>query len=144
MKLSQIEKRIPQTWTNSKNIIQTHREYARRSSRARSTRGQENEAWALYKKIPSRESWGDLSRDRYIICPRPLSPAGKILDRRQLFFLANHYGLLQRDYFPLELYSAPGAGPQKVYQTSIGQGYKGKGKNNEGGFTKLKTSKRYK
>ena len=51
MKLSQIEKRIPQTWTNSKNIIQTHREYARRSSRARSTRGQENEAWALYKKF---------------------------------------------------------------------------------------------
>ena len=40
------------------------------------------------KKIPSRESWGDLSRDRYIICPRPPSPAGKILDRRQLFFLA--------------------------------------------------------
>ena len=28
--------------------------------RARSTRGQENEAWVLYKKIPSRESWGDL------------------------------------------------------------------------------------
>ena len=43
----------------------------------------------------------------------------------------------------LELYSAPGAGPQKVYQTTIGQGYKGKGNNNEGGFTKLKTSKRY-
>ena len=72
MKLSQIEKRIPQTWTNSKNIIQTQREYARRSSRARSTRGQENEAWALYKKIPSRGSWGDLSRDRYIICPMPV------------------------------------------------------------------------
>ena len=45
-------------------------------------------------------------------------------------------------YVPLELYSAPGAGPQKVYQTLVGQGYKGKG-NNEGGFTKLKTSKRY-
>ena len=40
-------------------------------------------------KVPSRESWGDLSRDRYIICPKPPSPAGKILDRRQLFFLAN-------------------------------------------------------
>ena len=51
MKLSQIEKRIPQTLTNSKDIIQTDREYARRSSRARSTRGQENEAWALYKKF---------------------------------------------------------------------------------------------
>ena len=88
MKLSQIEKRIPQTLTNSKNIIQTHREYARRSSRARSTRNQENEAWALYKKIPSRESWGDLSRDPYIICPKPSYPAEKILNRRQLFFLA--------------------------------------------------------
>ena len=33
----EIEKRIPQTLTNSKNIIQTDREYARRSSRARST-----------------------------------------------------------------------------------------------------------
>ena len=74
----------------SKDIIQTDREYARRSSRARSTRGQENEAWALYKKIPSRESWGDLSGDRYLICPKPPSLAGKILDRRQLFFLANH------------------------------------------------------
>ena len=144
MKLSQIEKRIPQTWTNSKNIIQTHREYARRSSRARSTRGQENEAWALYKKIPSRGSWGDLSRDRYIICPKPPSPTGKILDRRQLFCLAVPPWPVIKNYFPLELYSAPGAGPQKVYQTSIGQGYKGKGKNNEGRFTKLKTSKRYK
>ena len=45
MKLSQREKRIPQTLTNSNDIIQTDREYARRSSRARSTRGQENEAW---------------------------------------------------------------------------------------------------
>ena len=78
MKLSQIEKRIPQTLTNSENLIQTDREYARRSSRARSTRGQENEAWALYKKIPSRGSWGALSRDRYIICPKPPYPAGKI------------------------------------------------------------------
>ena len=60
MKLSQIEKRIPQTLTNSKDIIQTDREYGRRSSRATSTRGQENEAWAMYQKIPSPESWGDL------------------------------------------------------------------------------------
>ena len=91
MKLTQIEKQIPQTLTNSKNIIKTDREYACRSSRARSTRGQENDAWALYKKILSWGSWGDLSRDRYIICPKPPSRAGKILDRRQLFFLANHY-----------------------------------------------------
>ena len=60
------------------------------SSRARSTRGQENEAWAVYKKNASRESWDDLSGDQYIICLKPPSPAGKILDRRQLFFLANH------------------------------------------------------
>ena len=63
MKLSQIEKRIPQTLTNSKDIIQTDREYACRSSRARSTRGQENEAWALYKK---RVSFIDL----YLVFPR--------------------------------------------------------------------------
>ena len=50
MKLFQIEKRIPQTLTNSKDIIQKDREHARRSARARSSRGQENEAWALYKK----------------------------------------------------------------------------------------------
>ena len=74
MKLSQIEKRILKTLTNSKDVMEKDREHARRSSRARSTRGQENEAWALYKKIPSRESWGDLSGDRYIICPKPPSP----------------------------------------------------------------------
>ena len=51
MKLSQIEKRIPQTFTNSKDIIQKGREHARRSSRARSTCGQENRAWAVFKKI---------------------------------------------------------------------------------------------
>ena len=87
MNLSQIEKRIPQTLTNSKDVIQTDLEYARRSSRARSTRGQENEAWALYKKIPSRESWGDLSGDPYIICPKPPSPAGKILDKNDTVLL---------------------------------------------------------
>ena len=50
MKFSQIEKRIPQTLINSKDIIQKDRQHARRSSRGRSTRGQENEAWALYQK----------------------------------------------------------------------------------------------
>ena len=49
-----------------------------------------NEDWALYKKTSSRESWGDLSGDRYIIRPKPSSPAWKILDRRQVFFLANY------------------------------------------------------
>ena len=58
MKLSLIDKRIPQTLTNSKDIIQKDREHARQSSLTRSTRGQENEAWAVYKKNPSRQSWG--------------------------------------------------------------------------------------
>ena len=50
MKLSQIEKRIPQTLTNPKGVIQNGREYARRSSRARSTRGRKHKACALYEK----------------------------------------------------------------------------------------------
>ena len=41
--------------------------YARRSMRARSTRCEENEAWAQYKKNSSRVSWADLSRDRYML-----------------------------------------------------------------------------
>ena len=143
MKLSQTEKRIPQTLTNSKNIIQTDREYARRSSRARSTRGQENEAWALYKKIPSQGTWGDLSMDRYIICPKPPSPAGKILNRRQLFFLAVPPWPVIKRLCPSRTIFSAWRWSSEVYQTSIGQGYKGKGKNNEGRFTKLKTSKRY-
>ena len=81
MKLSQIEKRIPQTLANSKDVIQKGREYARRSSRARSTRGQENEAWALYKKNPSRESRGDLSRDRCMTLPKLATPAGNTFAR---------------------------------------------------------------
>ena len=46
--------------------------------------------WGLgtVQQKPSREFWGDLSGDRYIICPKPPYPAEKILDRRQLFFLA--------------------------------------------------------
>ena len=46
--------------------------------------------WGLgtIQKIPSRESWGNLSGDRYIICPKPPYPAEKILNRRQLCFLA--------------------------------------------------------
>ena len=85
MKLSQIEKRIPQNLINSKDVIQKGLEYARRSSRARSTRGQENEAWALYKKNPSRVSWVDLSRDRYIALPKLATPAGNTFARGLLF-----------------------------------------------------------
>ena len=103
MKLSLIDKRIPQTLTNSKDIIQKDREHARQSSLTRSTRGQENEAWAVYKKDPSQESWDDLSGDQYIICPKPPFPAGKILDRRQLFFLENHNSLEQTPHTRLNL-----------------------------------------
>ena len=46
---------------------------------------------------------GDLSGDRYIICPKPPSPAGKILDRRQLFFLANHNSPEQTPHTRLNL-----------------------------------------
>ena len=38
----------------------------RRSGRARSTRRQANEDWALYKSNPSRLSLGDFSRDLYV------------------------------------------------------------------------------
>ena len=85
MKLSQIEKRIPQTLTNPKDVIQNGREYARRSRRARSKRGQENKAWALYKKNPSRVFWVDLSRDRYIALPKLATPAGNTSGRGLLF-----------------------------------------------------------
>ena len=41
--------------------------------------------------------------DRYIICPKPPSPAGKILDRKQLFFLANHNSPKQTPHTRLNL-----------------------------------------
>ena len=47
-------------------------------------RAQENEAWALYKKNPSRVSWVDLSRDRYIALPKLATPAGNTSARRLL------------------------------------------------------------
>ena len=84
MKLSEIEKRIRQTLTISKDIMQKDREHARRSSRARS-RGQENEAWALYKKNPSWVFWVDLSRDRYIALPKLATPTGNTFGRGVLF-----------------------------------------------------------
>ena len=74
------------------------------SSRVRSTRGRKNEAWAQYKKNPSRQTRVTfLGTDRYIICPKPPSPAGKILDRRQLFFLANHNSPEQTPHTRLNL-----------------------------------------
>ena len=50
-------------------------------SRARSTLGQENEAWALYKKNPSRVSWAGLSGDRYVALPKLATPAGNTFVR---------------------------------------------------------------
>ena len=85
MKLSKIEKRIPQILTNPKDVIQNGREYAPRSSRARSTCGQENKAWALYKKHPSRVSWVDLFKDRYIALPKLATHAGNTFGRGLLF-----------------------------------------------------------
>ena len=35
--------------------------------------------WALHKSNPSRDSWGDLSRDRYIACLELCSPAGNLV-----------------------------------------------------------------
>ena len=89
MNLSQIEKRIPQTLTNSKDIVQKDREHARRSSRARSTHGQENKAWALYKKkksIPGVLGWPFWGPIHHL--SKATLSCRKILDRRQLFFLA--------------------------------------------------------
>ena len=63
MKLSQLEKRIRQTLPNLKKRIQKWPILLPRSGRARSTRGQANEAWAIYKSTPSRVSWGDPSSE---------------------------------------------------------------------------------
>ena len=143
MKLSQIEKRIPdfdklEGYNPNRPRICSPKQPGQINARPGK--------WGLdtVQKNPSQEPWGDLSGNQYTICPKPPYPAEKILNRRQLFFLAVPPWPVIKRLRPLELYSAPGAGPQKVYQTSIGQGYKGKRNNNEGGFTKLKTSKRYK
>ena len=74
MKLSQLEKWIQQTLTNLKDIIQKGWNHLCRSGWTRSTRSQANEAWALYKSNPSWVSWGDLSRNWYITCPKVSLP----------------------------------------------------------------------
>ena len=72
MKLSQLQKRIQKTLTISKDIIQ--KAESRRNKDQRAVK-QKSEAWALYKSNPYRVSWGDLSGDRYIACPKLASPA---------------------------------------------------------------------
>ena len=85
MKLSQLEKQIQQTLTNSKDIIQKGQKSLHRSCQARSTHGQANEAWALYKLNPSQMFWGDLSRERYIACPKLAFLAGNTFAQELLF-----------------------------------------------------------
>ena len=63
MKLSKLEKRIQQTLPNLKKRIQKWPILLPRSGRARSTRGQANEARAMYKSTPFRVSWGDPSSE---------------------------------------------------------------------------------
>ena len=75
---------------------------------------------------------------------KPPYPAEEILDGRQLFFLAVPPWPVIKMLCPSRTIFSTWRWSIKVYQTSIGQGYKGKGNNNKGGFTKLKTSKRYK
>ena len=73
------------------------------SSRARSTRGQENEAWAQYKKNPSRETRATfLGTDTSFAQSHP-PLLEKIPDRRQLFFLANHNSPEQTPHTRLNL-----------------------------------------
>ena len=66
------------------------------SSRARSTRGQENEAWAVYKKNPSLESWDDLSGQTPRTRPN-LPPQ----DSRDGFFLYTAQALFSWPYVDL-------------------------------------------
>ena len=92
MKLSQLEKRIQQILTNLKDIIQKGWNYLRWSGWARSTLSQANETWALYKSNPSRKSWGDLSRNWYITCPKVSLPCWK---RAIVHFSTSSLGLFR-------------------------------------------------
>ena len=80
MKLSQLQKRIQKTLTISKDIIQ--KAESRRNKDQRVVK-QMSEAWALYKSNPYRVSWGDLSRDRYIACPKLASPAANAFPKKK-------------------------------------------------------------
>ena len=55
---------------------------------------QANQAWALYKLNPSWVSWGDLSRNWYITCPKVSLPCWKyIFSRVFVHFSASSLGL---------------------------------------------------
>ena len=73
--------------TEEENSKISGRNYWRWSGRVRSTRGQAIEAWELYKSNPSRVTWGGLSRDQYVSCPKLASPTGNIfLNHSQTVF----------------------------------------------------------
>ena len=73
--------------TEEENSKIKGRNYLRWSGRVRSTRGQAIEAWELYKSNPSRVTWGGLSRDQYVSCPKLASPPGNIfLNHSQTVF----------------------------------------------------------
>ena len=60
-----------------------------RSGRARSTRGQASEDWALYKSNPYRLSLGDFSRDLYVTWAKLAFLAGNVFAWGLLFPWAN-------------------------------------------------------
>ena len=88
--------------TNSKDIIQKDREHARRSSWAWSTCGQKNEAWAVYKKNPSRESWGGKFRRVCGVCSSELWLARKNNCLLSSIFPAREGGFGQMMYWSPE------------------------------------------
>ena len=103
MKLSQIEKQVPQTLTNSKDIIQKTENMLTEVAGPDQRQAKKMRPENCTKKLHPAGVLGDLSGDQYIICPKPPSPAGKILDRRQLFFLANHNSPEQTPHTRLNL-----------------------------------------
>ena len=87
--------------TEEENSKISGRNYWRWSGRVRSTRGQAIEAWELYKSNPSRVTWGGLSRDQYVSCPKLASPPGNIfLNHSQTVFptLQTHIYNLRNSY----------------------------------------------
>ena len=80
MKLSQIEKRIPQTFTNSKDVIQKAENMLAEKPDQINARPRK---WGLgtVEKNPSQVSWVDPSRDRYIALPKLATTAGNTFAR---------------------------------------------------------------
>lgn len=64
--------------TEEENSKISGRNYLCWSGRVRSTRGQAIEAWKLHKSNPSRVTWGGLSGDQHVSCPKLASPTGNM------------------------------------------------------------------